>query len=184
MINNMVFNKIKKKIELLRFGEEYIATNNNVVEARKMGVQVGEKCRIYSLDFSSEPYLVKIGDHVTVTYGVRFATHDGGVWVFREKYPDIELFGKISIGNNVFIGINSIILFNTIIGDNCIIAAGSVLKGDFENNSIIAGVPAKKIASVDEYYKKNLSKFLYTKNMTAREKKHAILMNLNKEKRY
>lgn len=29
--------------------------------------------------FGNEPYLFVIGNHVTITGGVRFVTHDGGV---------------------------------------------------------------------------------------------------------
>lgn len=153
--------KIKWKLKLLFHDDEKRATTINIDIAKKCGVNVGEKCRFFSLNFSTEPYLISIGNHVTITNNVQFITHDGGVWVFRDEYPEIELFGKIVVGNNVFIGLNSIILPNTEIGDNSIIAAGSVVKGKFEPNSIIAGVPAKKILNIEEYYEKNLDKFSF-----------------------
>lgn len=62
--------------------------------------------------------------------------------------------GIVTIGNNVFIGVNSIVLKDTIIGDNVIIGAGSVISGNVESNSVYAGVPAKKICSLDEYVEK------------------------------
>ena len=55
----------------------------------------------------------------------------------------------VIIGSNVFIGCNSIILKGTKIGDNCVIGAGSVVHGEYENNLIIAGNPAKVIGKVD-----------------------------------
>lgn len=142
---------------------EVNALTRNIKKARKLGVTVGQDCRFFSLNFSTEPHLIEIGNHVTITDGVQFVTHDGGVWVFREQYPAINLFGSIKVGNNVFIGLNSIILFNTDIGDNCIIAAGSVVKGKFDANSVIGGVPAKKISTVDEYYQKNINSFVFNK---------------------
>src|SRR3954454_364631 len=81
--------------------------------ARSIGVVVGTGSRLIDCDrrtFGSEPYLVTIGDHVTVTSGVRFITHDGGVWVLREKHPDIDFIAPISIGSNVFIGLDALIL--------------------------------------------------------------------------
>ena len=35
------------------------------------------------MEFGSEPYLIELGDNVRVTNGVRFVTHDGGLWVLR-----------------------------------------------------------------------------------------------------
>lgn len=91
---------------------------------RKMGVNIGEGSEIYSdVSFGSEPYLITIGNNVRITSGCRFITHDGGVWVLRnlKKLENGDLFGKITIGNNVHIGINSIIMPNVSIGDNCVI---------------------------------------------------------------
>lgn len=122
--------------------------------ARKIGVQVGDNCRLLSTNvrtFGSEPYLIKIGNHVTVTAGVRFINHDGGVWVFREREPDIEVFGTIEIGNNVFIGMDTLILPGVKIGDNCVIGAGSIVTRSIDPNSVALGAPAKRLKSVDEY---------------------------------
>ena len=159
---------------------DHIACNYNIRKARKMGVKTGNNCRFYSTNFSTEPYLIEIGDHVTITNGVQFITHDGGVWVFREKYSDIDLFGAIKIGNNVFIGLNSIILPNTTISDNCIVAAGSVVKGYFDKNSIIAGIPAKKISTIAEYFEKNKDRFTYIRSFP--NKKELIVSLFNKER--
>lgn len=46
---------------------------------------------------------------------------------------------------------NSIILRDTVIEDNVIIGAGSVVSGILEKNSVYAGVPARKIMSLEEY---------------------------------
>jgi len=71
-----------------------------------------------------------------------FITHDGAVNCFPGEI-DGGIFGKIKLGNNVFIGNNSIILLNTTIGNNCIIGAGSVVRGQFPDDSVIVGNPAQ-----------------------------------------
>jgi len=149
-------------------------------KAKRLGIKFGQGCRFYSTNFSTEPYLIQLGDHVTITEGVRFITHDGGVWIYREEFPNIELFGSINIGNNVFVGLNAIILLNTDIGDNCIVAAGAVVKGKFESNSIIGGIPAKVIGSTKDYYAKNLKNFTFIRNLSPNEKKIFILNKFNK----
>lgn len=59
--------------------------------------------------------------------------------------PDFLRTNPVVIGKNVFIGCNSIILKGTVLGDNCVVGAGSVVSGQFERNSVIAGNPAKVI---------------------------------------
>ena len=134
----------------------YRVRRNPVKYARTLGVKVGNRVRLISIKpgsgtFGSEPYLVKLGNHVTVTGGVRFVTHDGGVWVFREEKPDIDVFGPIVVGDNVFIGYGTVILPNVRIGNNCVIAAGSVVTRDVPDGVVAGGVPAKALKTIDEY---------------------------------
>jgi|WetSurSiteA1Bulk_404760.scaffolds.fasta_scaffold02428_4 acetyltransferase-like isoleucine patch superfamily enzyme len=125
---------------------------------RRLGVKVGENCHINTMAFSTEPYLVEIGNHVAIAAGTEFITHDGAIWCFREEIKNGDIFGKIKIGNNVFIGNNCTILPNTQIGDNSIIGAGSVVRGIFPENSVIIGNPAKVIM------KMSMQKLLYLQN--------------------
>ena len=57
--------------------------------------------------------------------------------------------------NNVFIGSGSRILFNTRIGNNVIIGSDSLVTKDIPDNSVYAGVPARRICSFDEYVEKH-----------------------------
>ena len=54
----------------------------------------------------------------------------------------------IKIGNNCWLGTSVIILPGSKLGNNCIVAAGSVVNGDFEDNSLIGGNPATVIKSL------------------------------------
>lgn len=122
---------------------------------RSQGMKVGENCHINTMSFSTEPYLIEIGNHVAISAGTDLVTHDGAVWCFREEDKEADIFGKIIIGNNVFIGINCTILPNTTIGNNCIVGAGSVVRGKFPDNTVIIGNPAKVIMKV------SFQRFLY-----------------------
>lgn len=52
---------------------------------KKTGLALGDDCEVYpNVTFGSEPYLIKIGNHVGITANVKFITHDGGVWVIRK----------------------------------------------------------------------------------------------------
>lgn len=148
---------------------------------REYGVRIGEGCRIFSKNpyetFGSEPYLIRLGNHVTVTDGVRFITHDGGTWVFRLEDPEFDVFGPIEVKDNVFIGIRSILMPGVTVGENSVIGSSSVVSRDIPPNSVAVGVPAKVIMSLDEYREKKLPQRVEVrgKNFSERE---ALLSHL------
>lgn len=55
------------------------------------------------------------------------------------------------------IGAKSIIMPDVRIGNNVVIAAGSVVTKDIEDNSVVGGIPAKKIATFDSLVEKRLN---------------------------
>lgn len=128
------------------------------IYAKKIGVEISEDTRLIgkNIDFGSEPYLISIGQHVTISSNVQFITHDGGTWVFREeeKYKNTVKYGRIIIGNNVFIGSRTILMPGIEIGRNCVIAAGSVVTKSVPSNSVVGGNPAKFICDINEYKNK------------------------------
>lgn len=149
-----------------------------IIWARLLGVKIGNDCRLYKVTFSTEPYLVSIGDHVSATK-VHFETHDGGVWVFRKDHPRWDVIRKIEIGNNVYIGYDTMILPGVKIGDNVVIAAKSVVTKSFPAGVVIGGVPARVIKSIDEYYDKIKNEVIETKGLTSREKEIFLLKHFS-----
>jgi len=145
---------IRSAVELRRYNEYTIAEY-----FRKQGAQIGNGCSIICRDLGAEPYLVKIGNHVTIASGVLFVTHDGGAWVFREEVPDLQVFGPIVIEDNCTIGINAILCPNIRIGPNSIVAAGSVVISDVPPNTIAMGIPARPFGSVEKYKEKCLERW-------------------------
>ncbi len=51
----------------------------------------------------------------------------------------------IRVGHGCWIGAKVTLLDGAVIGDGCIVAAGAVVKGEFPDNCVIGGVPAKLI---------------------------------------
>lgn len=131
---------------------------------KNLDIEIGENLRIYdpintTIDIQN-PYMLKIGNDVRITSGVKILTHDYSYSVAANKYGNITGVGEVNIGNNVFIGVNAIILKDTTIGNNVIIGAGSIVHGQLENDSVYAGNPAKKIMTIEEYNEKNRKKSL------------------------
>ncbi len=127
-----------------------------------IGVYVGEGTVFYEpttniIDVQN-PKLLSFGKNVRITSGVKILTHDYSWSVLAGVYGEcLGGVAPVKIGNNVFIGIDSIVTAGVTIGDNVIIGAGSVVTKDCESDSVYAGVPAKKIMTLDEYYLKKKS---------------------------
>lgn len=100
---------------------------------------------------SSFPWLITIGNNVTLAPDVLVLCHDGST----KKAIGYSKVGTVVIGDNVFVGAKSIILPNTIIGDNVVIGAGSIVGGEIPSNTVVAGAPAKVIQSYEEFKVKN-----------------------------
>lgn len=149
--------------------------------ARRLGVRIGDNCRFFGVTaatFGSEPYLVSMGDRVTVTGdGTRFITHDGGVDVLRENHPGIDLVAPIRLGSRVFVGYNAIILPGVTIGDDVVIGAGSIVTKSFpEGGVVLAGVPARPLKSIEEYRRNVLANAIPTKGLNAEQKRAELML--------
>jgi len=59
----------------------------------------------------------------------------------------------IKVGAGCWIGAKATFLDGSSVGDGCVVAAGSVVRGNFEDGSIIGGVPAKVIGMRPGYVK-------------------------------
>ena len=68
-----------------------------------------------------EPYLINIGEHVTISTDVKLITHDASIGTVGERTKGSDLVGKISIGDYSFIGCGSIIMYGVDIGTNVLL---------------------------------------------------------------
>ncbi|MET0862962.1 MAG: acyltransferase [Nakamurella sp.] len=127
-------------------GQEYAA--------RAMGVVIGDDCRILSDVVTTEPWLISIGDRVTVSSRVAFTTHDGTGWLFRDDRGRRYRYAPIKVGSDVFIGAGAIIMPGVEIGDRCVVGIGSVVTRSVPSGTVVAGNPARPISSYDSLYER------------------------------
>ena len=92
-----------------------------------------------------------IGNEIKIGSGCIFA-ENAEVWSSdTHSILDVKTSSRINldkpifIGDNVWIGNRALIFKGVIIGDNTIIGAGSIVTKDVENNTLVAGIPAKVV---------------------------------------
>ena len=157
----MFFKRIMRRVEILFADTSW---KNRARYLRKKGGCCGRNNHFNcsAKAFGTEPYLLSFVNDCTIAAGVVFITHDGGMETLNnlQFFKDVRMdsIGRITIGNNVYVGTNAIILPGVTIGDNAIIGAGAIVTKDVPPNVVVAGVPAKKIKTLEEYYRSNIQK--------------------------
>lgn len=158
MILKRIVNKFNREYKIRK------STTNKIYMIeylKELGVKIGVgtrfNCNIDS--FGSEPYLITIGENCLIAQGVKFITHDGAIHILNSlNYFDgkrMDNIAPISVGNNVYIGMNAMIMPGVSIGDNVIIGAGSIVTKNISSDSVVVGVPARKIGTIKQYYDNN-----------------------------
>lgn len=130
-----------------------------VAYLRSLGMVIGDNSVIYSpkhcvID-GTRPWMIEIGNNVSITEGVTILTHGYDWSVFKGIYGDVlGSAGRVKIGNNVFIGMNSTILKGVTIGDNVVIGANSLINKDVPDNCVVVGNPQRVVCDIDSYLEK------------------------------
>ena len=131
---------------------------------------MGENVTITDRRLPLYPKLIRIHNNVKIASNVTFATHDITHSMLnrmpQKQHEYLETVGCIEIMDNVFIGANSTLVGGIRIGPNAIVAAGAVVTKDVPENTVVGGVPAKVICSLDEYLCKRET--MYPKEMKPR----------------
>ncbi|TVR39303.1 MAG: gamma carbonic anhydrase family protein [Cryomorphaceae bacterium] len=137
-----------------RFGDNcYLAENATIVG----DVEMGNECSVwFQAVIRGDVHYIKMGHKVNV--------QDGAVIHCTYQKAPTQIGNNVSIGHralvhgctihdNVLIGMGSIVMDGAVIESKSIVAAGAVvLEGTVvESGSVYAGVPARKVKSVDKH---------------------------------
>jgi acetyltransferase-like isoleucine patch superfamily enzyme len=88
---------------------------------------------------------ITIEDDVLIGPRVNLTTENHPLDPSRRKHLDLK---SILIKRNAWIGAGATILPGVTIGENSIVAAGAVVNKDVSDNTIVGGVPAKVIRTI------------------------------------
>ncbi|MPM05191.1 Protein YrdA [bioreactor metagenome] len=142
----------KVKGVLPAFGSNCILAENATITG---DVVMGDNCSVwFNAVIRGDVHSIRIGSNVNIQDNV--VIH--GTY---QKSP-VSIGNNVSIAHsaivhgctihdNVLIGMGAVILDNAVIESNCIIAAGAVVTKStrVESGSVYAGMPARKIKSID-----------------------------------
>lgn len=107
------------------------------------GVTLQQNCHI-----TAASHLV-IGRDTNVLCGVVITDIDHGFDLLNVNYAFQPIrVSRTQIGRNCFIGAGAKILAGTVLGDNCIVGANAVVRGQFDEGSVIVGCPGRVIRRV------------------------------------
>lgn len=131
------------------------------------GKPINNTLRIFPPFYTDCGKNITIGNHVFFNSGCRFQDQ-GGITI-----EDGALIGHnvvlatlnhcmdpkqranlepapIHIGKNVWIGANATVLSGVTIGDGAVIAAGAIVTKDVPANTVVGGIPAKKMKEIPQ----------------------------------
>lgn len=108
-------------------------------------IEVGERTTIGFYTFIYSSSNIEIGPDCLIAPFVYIVDSDHGTRKGTPINQQENTSKPIKVGSDVWIGAHSIVLSGVAIGDGAIVAAGSVVREDVGPNTIVGGVPAKRI---------------------------------------
>ena len=145
MINKMIKNKLRRLIYQIR-GE--VTTEELVKKGLIVGNNFNRLNQVIIDD--SHPWLIEIGNDVTLAPRVHIIAHDASTKTFL----GFTKIGTVIIGDRVFVGAGTVILPSVKIGNDVIIGANSTITHDLPDGVVAVGNPARVICTTKEYLDK------------------------------
>ncbi|RIJ77682.1 acyltransferase [Nakamurella silvestris] len=90
-----------------------------------------------------------IGAGCDISSGVHIYTHSSvRRCVSGRRFAEVER-AAVTIGDRVFLGANAVVNMGVSIGDEAVVAAGAVVTRDVPARTVVAGVPAVPVSTVE-----------------------------------
>lgn len=152
-----MFSKMAKKFRFMFIvsGADRAQYMNKKSLTRGMGENVWFQPRA----MPNDPNLIRFHNNVVVASGVTFVADDLiNQMIGRRNDLSMHINEDcIEVMDDVFIGSNSVILPGVRIGPRAVIAAGAVVSQDVPPDTIVGGVPAKKIGDFSQLEEQRLA---------------------------
>lgn len=112
------------------------------------GLRAGDRIFINRCCFFDLTAPITLGNDVVVGHHARFVTADHQIGASERRAGKVK-GAPITVEDGAWIGCQSTILPGVRIGRGSIVAAGALVCKDVEPNTIVAGVPARRMRTLD-----------------------------------
>lgn len=114
-------------------------------------IQIGDNVSIHPMCYIDAAGGITIGDNVSIAHSSTLIStnHTWDDVALPIKYNP-ETFAEIIIEDDVWIGCGVRVLAGVTLGNRSVVAAGAVVNKSFGNYSLIGGVPARLIKTINE----------------------------------
>ena len=114
-------------------------------------IQIGDNVSIHPMCYIDAAGGITIGDNVSIAHSSTLIStnHTWDDVALPIKYNP-ETFAEIIIEDDVWIGCGVRVLAGISLGNRSVVAAGAVVNKSFGNYSLIGGVPAKLLKTINE----------------------------------
>ncbi|MFW6019135.1 MAG: gamma carbonic anhydrase family protein [Bacteroidales bacterium] len=136
-----------------KFGKDcFLADNATIIG----NVEMGDLCSVwFNAVVRGDVHYIKIGNKVNIQDGaIIHGTYKKSPTIIGDKVSIAHnaIVHGCTIHDNVLIGMGAIVMDDTVVESNSVIAAGAVVKKGthVESGSVYAGIPAKKVKSIDK----------------------------------
>ncbi|WP_407341750.1 acyltransferase [Pengzhenrongella phosphoraccumulans] len=90
-----------------------------------------------------------IGAGCDISAGVQIYTHSSAKrCVSGRRYAEVDR-APVVIGDRVFVGAGAVVMMGVTIGDEAVISAGAVVTRDVASRTVVAGVPARVMSTIE-----------------------------------
>jgi acetyltransferase-like isoleucine patch superfamily enzyme len=118
---------------------------------RRMGARIGRDVYVgFGVELDTNfPELIEIGDHVTISHGCAIVTHmaTDTATELTKLYPPRA--APVRVGEGAWLCVRATLLPGVTVGRNAVVAAGAVVTRDVAPYTLVAGVPARPVKTLE-----------------------------------